>query len=89
MAFLGKSGKRISMDCSELLEELREDIAEFGPSEKVMVWCKKTDGVELYTNYDFKGTEKPIKMSELKKGEYFRTMTMGELLPLLEKENES
>ena len=43
MAFLGKSGKRISMDCSELLEELREDIAEFGPSEKVMVWCKKTD----------------------------------------------
>lgn len=34
------------------------------------------------------GTEKPIKMSELKKGEYFRTMTMGELLPLLEKENE-
>ena len=60
MAFLGKSGKRISLDCSELLEELREDIAEFGPSEKVMVWCKKTDGVELYTNYDFKGTEKHV-----------------------------
>ena len=77
----------IGFECSELINELKEDIAEFGDNEEIAVWCKDYDGATIYTNYDFINPESPIEPSELKNNEYIKLMTMGELLPLLEKQN--
>ena len=77
----------IGFEYSELINELKEDIAEFGDNEEIAVWCKDYDGATIYTNYDFINPESPIEPSELKNDEYIKLMTMGELLPLLEKQN--
>jgi hypothetical protein len=87
MAFINKNGESVSFECSELIGELKRDIAEFGGDTIVCVWCQKYKGVELYTNYDFIN-DIPIKERELEDGEYLRTMSMTALLILLEKENE-
>ena len=88
MAFVNENGEKISFECSELIEEVKEDIAEFGGNQIVAVWCKKYSGVEIYTNYDFFEEESPIEESELKDGEYIKQMTMTALLILLEKQND-
>lgn len=88
MAFINEDGKSISYECSELIEELRTDIEEFGGHTVVAVWCKEEYGVEVYTNYDFIEPEKPISEAELSEGEYLKKMTMLALLILLEKQNE-
>ena len=77
----------IGFECTELINELKEDIAEFGNNERIAVWCKDYKGTTIYRNYDFINPESPIEPSELKKGEYIKIMTMGELLPLLDKQN--
>lgn len=50
MAFTNKQGIKISFECSELIGELKEDIAEFGGDKIVAVWCKDNPGVTIYTN---------------------------------------
>lgn len=87
MAFINADGKNISFECSELIEELKEDILEFGGDKIVVVWCKEYEGVVLYTNYDFIEEEKPIRESELQSGEFLKQMTMSTLLIVLEKQN--
>lgn len=88
MAFTNSNGEKISFECSELIEELKGDIAEFGGEKVVSVWCKDYNGVTLYTNYDFIHEEAPIDKSELKEGEYLQNMTMTALLILLEKQDD-
>lgn len=87
MAFINADGKSISFECSELIEEVKEDIQEFGGSKIVAVWCKEYEGVILYTNYDFIDENKPLRESELKEGEFLKQMTMSALLLVLEKQN--
>lgn len=88
MAFLNENGEKISFECSELIDELKEDIAEFGGNHTVSVWCRENCGVEIYVNYDFIEEEAQIKESELENGEYIKQMTMTALLTLLEKQND-
>lgn len=88
MAFINPQGINISFECSELIEELKSDIAEFGGNTVVAVWCKDNSGVTLYTNYDFIDENQPITESELQDDEYIQKMTMSALLVLLEKQNE-
>lgn len=88
MAFRNSDGVGISYECSDLIQELKADIAEFGGDEIVAVWCKKEHGVTLYVNYDFVEDEKPIKSSEVVEDEWVQPMTMTALLMLLEKQNE-
>ena len=88
MAFINSDGINISYECSELIEELKEDIAEFGSDTIVAVWCMNSSGVTIYTNYDFIEEEEPIAETELKENEYLQKMTMSALLILLEKQNE-
>ncbi len=88
MAFINEQGLGISYECSELIEELKEDILEFGGDTIVAVWCKDNSGVTLYTNYDFIDEDQPITEKELDKDEYIQKMTMSALLILLEKQNE-
>lgn len=79
---------KISYECEELIKELKQDIAEFGGNEKVIVWCKNIDGNIIYTNYDFKDTELSISKEELNEDEYFDEITMNELLEKLINQNE-
>lgn len=88
MAFINEQGLRISYECSELIEELKEDIVEFGGDTVVAVWCKDNSGVTLYTNYDFIDEDQPITEKEVDDDEYIQKMTMSALLILLEKQNE-
>lgn len=88
MAFINEYGKNISYESADLIEELKEDIEEFGGHTVVAVWCKEEQGVELYVNYDFIEPESPITAAELKEGEYLKKMSMTALLMLLEKQNE-
>lgn len=87
MAFYNSQGMAISFECSELIEELKCDIKEFGGDKIVNVWCKDKSGVTIYTNYDFIDEEDPIKETEIKESEYIRQMTMSALLILFEKQN--
>lgn len=88
MAFVNEFGKSIRYDCTDLIEELRKDIEEFGGHTIVNVWCREHDGVILYVNYDFICEENPINKSELIDNELIKRMTMTALLAVLEKQNE-
>ena len=87
MGFISE-GIGISFESSELIEELKADIYEFGANTIVAVWCKDYLGTTIYTNYDFIDDERPITENELKDREYIRKMKMSTLLVLLEKQNE-
>lgn len=86
MAFTNPQGANVSYECSDLIEELKTDILEFGENENVAVWCRKKYGVELYVNYDFLAPDE-VDTDELVDGEYIRYMSTGELLELLERQN--
>ena len=87
MALINSEGSNISYDSSELIEDLKQDILEFGNDYIVAVWYKQIEGVTVYTNYDFIDEDSPIEKSELEDGEQIKTMTMGALLTTLEKQN--
>lgn len=87
MAFVNANGENISYECSKLIEELKEDITEFGGNKMVAVWCRKYKGVVIYTNYDFMEEDLPFNKSELKDGESLIQMTMSALLVVLEQQN--
>lgn len=87
MAFINKNGQSISFECSELIEELKDDISEFGGDRIVAVWCREYQGVTIYTNYDFITEDKPLQKTELQKNEQIKKMTMTALLMLLEEQN--
>lgn len=87
MSFINEYNENISYECPELIEELKQDILEFGGDTIVKVWCKDVDGVTLYTNYDFAAEELPIQDNELDEDEYIKDITMNELLGYLEKQN--
>lgn len=86
MAFRNSQGKAISFECSELIEELNEDIAEFGGDMLVEVVTEEREGVTIYKDYNFvDGDENTtFKLSE---GEKMQKMTASALLLLYEKEN--
>lgn len=64
MAFINKNGQSISFECSELIEELKDDISEFGGDRIVAVWCREYQGVTIYTNYDFITDDKPLQKKQ-------------------------
>lgn len=86
MAFLNKNGRHISFDCDDLIEELREDIAEFGGDLMLKVVTEEREGVLLYKEYNFidKDTETAFK---LRSGESVQRMTATALLELYKLEN--
>lgn len=68
MAFINKkNGQSISFECSELIEELKDDISEFGGDRIVAVWCREYQGVTIHANYDFIADDKPLPKTELQK----------------------
>ena len=88
MGFINSEGQNISYECTDLIEELKSDINEFGGDTVINVWCKNSEGVVLYVKYIFIDDEKPITETELNADEFLKQMTMTSLLILLKKQNE-
>lgn len=87
MSFIDEAGKRIQYDAEDLIIKLKEDIRKYGIGKRVRVWCVKAHGVELYTNYNYMEEEPLLREKDVEHGVYFKKISMGELLPLFEKEN--
>lgn len=86
MPFRNALGQAISFDCSELIEELKEDIDEFGGDILVEVVTEERKGVTIYKDYNFIDNDKStaFKLSET---EGVQKMTASALLLLYEQEN--
>ena len=53
MSIIGKSGKSISRECQDLIQEVQKDVAEFGGDVVVYSVYVLIDGVKIYTNYRY------------------------------------
>lgn len=86
MAFMNKYGQKISYDCQELIEELKQDITEFGSDMLVDVVTEEREGVTLYKDYNFIDDDVETDFI-LNENEKLQRMTASALLVLYEKEN--
>lgn len=77
---------KISYECSELIEELEKDIAEFGDID-MYAFFEKIKGYTFLTNYDFINEEKPLEVKELKDDTIVKKMKAKEILDVLKKQN--
>ena len=87
MSIMNNNGEHIGFECSDLIAELEQDIAEFGGDTIVCVWYQECDGVTVYTNYDFIEPDMPITDDEVCPGECLKCMTMTALLEVLKLQN--
>lgn len=87
MAFMNKAGIKISYDCRELIDELKQDIAEFGSHLILDVVVQDVEGVTIYKDYNFIEND-PATEFTLEPGERIAKMTAATLLMMYEKENE-
>ncbi len=87
MAFMNKAGIKISYDCRELIDELKQDIAEFGSHLILDVVVQDVEGVTIYKDYNFIEND-PATEFTLEPGERIVKMTAATLLMMYEKENE-
>lgn len=72
MAFVNGEGLSVSFECTDLIKELKQDIAEFSNNSMIEVIAKKSYGVTIYTDYNFimddKDTEFELEPGELALG---------------------
>lgn len=86
MSFVNKQGENISFNCSELIEELKADIEEFGGDMIVEVVTEERKGVTIYKDYNFIEDD-PETEFKLTPGEKMQRMTTTALMMLYEIEN--
>lgn len=84
---MNKAGIKISYDCRELIDELKQDIAEFGSHLILDVVVQDVEGVTIYKDYNFIEND-PTTEFTLEPGERIVKMTAATLLMMYEKENE-
>ena len=79
----------VSFASEELMEEVKQDIAEFGPDEKVMVWIRWYPAYDarFIVNYDFIVDDDPIDGDELAENETLDIMALSDLLEALQEQN--
>lgn len=87
MAFMNKADIKISYDCQELIDELKQDIEEFGSHLILDVVVQDVEGVTIYKDYNFIEND-PATEFTLEPGERIVKMTAATLLMMYEKENE-
>lgn len=76
----------VSFECTELIKELRQDIADFGENLIVEVIATQLHDITIYKDYNFVSDDENTKF-ELKQNEKLVKMPAVELLKLYEKEN--
>lgn len=80
---------KLSYDCEEIIEELKEDIEEFGEDENCILIYKVEDNHIVFTNYDFITKDDPLNPSEeLDDGENFIETNLKYALEVFENQNE-
>lgn len=78
----------ISYNSDELIDELLEDIQEFGPHHKCVLFYKEIDSHLVFTNYDFLVEELPFDpKKELEKDEKYLETTLGYALDVFTAQN--
>ena len=77
---------KVSYECSELIEELKSDIEEFGNID-MYAFFEKNRGYTFLTNYDFIEKEIPLNLKELKDNTIVKIMKSTEILNILKKQN--
>ena len=77
---------KLSYECSELIEELKEDIEEFGDID-MYAFFEEIDGYTFLTNYDFISEEKPLTVEEFKEDTVVQIMKASKILEILEDQN--
>lgn len=86
--FDNKTEIKISYDSEELIEELKEDIKEFGEDEQCILVYKVIDNHIFFTNYDFITEEEPFNPeTELLPGEKYMTTSLEYALEVFESQN--
>ena len=78
---------KISYSSDELIEELKQDIADFGSDTMFAVWLRKYGKCEFVVNYDFVVAEEPISTDEIDDNERLIYMDGKSLLNRLEEQN--
>lgn len=86
MSFTNSKGQSIRFDCSDLIEELKLDIAEFGGDTILEVVTEEKEGVTIYKDYNFIDNNKNTSF-KLLESEKLQRMTASALLLLYEQEN--
>lgn len=87
MAFMNKAGIKISYDCQSLIDELKQDIEEFGSHLILDVVVQDVEGATIYKDYNFIENDPETEFT-LEPGERIVKMTAATLLMMYEKENE-
>lgn len=77
---------KVSYECSELIEELKSDIEEFGEID-MYAFFEKNRRYTFLTNYDFIEKEIPLNLKELKDNTIVKIMKSTEILDILKKQN--
>lgn len=79
---------KTSYDSSELIEELKADIAEFGSTHECILVYKVIDNRIIFTNYDFITDEMPFNpKKDLKKDEKYIETSLMYALEVFEAQN--
>lgn len=86
MAFTNEQGQLISYSCTDLIQELKEDIAEFGESLIVDVVTEVIQGVTIYKDYNFIDCDSSTDF-KLEPEENIRRMSAVALLVVYEQQN--
>ena len=84
---MNKAGIKISYDCQSLIDELKQDIEEFGSHLILDVVVQDVEGTTIYKDYNFIEND-PATEFTLEPGERVVKMTAATLLMMYEKENE-
>ena len=77
---------KFSYDCENLIEELENDIREFGDIE-MYAFFEKIEGFTILTNYDFIVEETPLESEELEEDVIIQILKASKILEILEKQN--
>ena len=87
MAFINSQGAKISYECEDLIDELSEDIREFGESLEVEVITAQHCGVTIYKDYNLPSEGDSENDFQLAEGETLVRISAIELLRLYEEQD--
>lgn len=85
MAILNDAGQQVSFECTELIEDVRNDIQHLRRTKKVSVACRVKAGVKIVFDYALdKDEEQRIQLAD---DEWMEAMTLGQLLAYAIRQN--
>lgn len=80
----------VSSDSNDLIEELKNDIEEFGEDHECILIYKVVNDTIIFTNYDFIVDEEPFDPNkELLESEYYLETTFKYALEVFENQNKT